>query len=136
VTPAAAIRVLVCDDYAAMRLMLRAVIESEPGLSVVGEAADGVETIAEARRLQPDVIVLDLAMPRMSGMEALREMAVVSPASSVVVFSGFSVAAVGPELTELGAALYLQKGASPDAIVHAVVEAAAMDRAAAMHDPG
>ena len=130
-TPSASIGVLVCDDYPAMRLMLRAVIESETGLSVVGEAGDGGEAIAEARRLQPNVIVLDLAMPRTSGIEALREIAVVSPESKVIVFSGFSTASVGPDVIALGAVLYLQKGASPEAIVRAIQDAAALEPAAA-----
>lgn len=126
-TPPAAIGVLICDDYAAMRVMLRAVLESAAGLTVVGEAADGGEAIAKARRLQPDVILLDLAMPRISGIEALREIALVAPGSKVIVFSGFSTAAVGPELMELGAVLYLQKGASPAAIVQGVRDAVAVE---------
>ena len=128
-TASADIGVLICDDYAAMRLMLRTVIESEPGLSVVGEAIDGGAAIAEARRLQPQVILLDLAMPRVTGIEALQEIAVVAPASKVVVFSGFSIDSVSSDVVALGAMIYLQKGASPEAIVQAVHDAAAMERA-------
>ncbi len=118
------VRVLICDDYAPIRALLRAVIEERPGLAVAGEAGDGDDAVAEATRLQPDVILLDLAMPRQTGLEALRAIARVAPAARVIIFSGFSIASLGDDAAALGAALYLQKGASPDAIVAAIEEAA------------
>jgi DNA-binding NarL/FixJ family response regulator len=118
------VRVLICDDYPAMRVLLREIIEVRPGMTAVGEAADGHEAIAEAKRLQPDVIVLDLAMPRKTGLEALREIGRVAPDAKVIIFSGFSIASVGDDLTALGAVLYLQKGASPEAILEAIEQAA------------
>lgn len=118
------VRVLICDDYAPIRVLLRAIIEERPGLAVAGEAGDGAEAVAEATRLQPDVILLDLAMPRQTGLEALRAIARVAPAARVIIFSGFSIASLGDDAAALGAALYLQKGASPDAIVEAIEEAA------------
>jgi DNA-binding NarL/FixJ family response regulator len=118
------VRVLICDDYPAMRVLLREIIEVRPGMTAVGEAADGYEAIAEAKRLQPDVIVLDLAMPRKTGLAALREIARVAPDAKVIIFSGFSIASVGKDLTALGAVLYLQKGASPEAILEAIELAA------------
>jgi DNA-binding NarL/FixJ family response regulator len=118
------VRVLICDDYPAMRVLLREIIEVRPGMTAVGEAADGHEAVAEAKRLQPDVIVLDLAMPRKTGLEALREIGRVAPDAKVIIFSGFSIASVGDDLTALGAVLYLQKGASPEAILEAIERAA------------
>jgi len=73
--PNSAIRLLIADDHPIFRDGLRRLLETEPGLTVVGEAADGAETIALARQLRPDILLLDLAMPRLPGMEALREMA-------------------------------------------------------------
>jgi DNA-binding NarL/FixJ family response regulator len=120
-----AVHVLICDDNASIRALLRTVIESRPGLTVVGEATDGDEAIVEAERLQPNVILLDLAMPRKTGLEALQEITRVAPEAKVIVFSGFSMASVGHELLALGAVSYLQKGASPDAITDAIEQAAA-----------
>ncbi len=118
------VRVLICDDYAPMRELLRSIIELQPGVVVAGEAGDGFEAIAEASRLQPEVILLDLAMPRKTGLEALREIRQTAPDSKVVIFSGFSISAIGSELLELGAVSYLQKGASSEAIIDAIESAA------------
>jgi DNA-binding NarL/FixJ family response regulator len=120
----ASIGVLICDDHPAMRAVLREVIALRPSLRVVGVAADGVEVVTEAARLQPDVILLDLAMPKRTGLEALRELGKVAPAARIVVFSGFSEASVAEDALELGAVLYLEKGASPDAINDAIDQAA------------
>lgn len=117
------IRVLVCDDYAPMRSLLIAIIAERAGMASVGEAADGVEAIAEATRLQPDVILLDLAMPRKTGYQALQEIVRIAPRARIIVFSGFSVASFGEDVMGLGAISYLQKGASPDAIGAAIEEA-------------
>jgi YesN/AraC family two-component response regulator len=86
-----AIDVLICDDSAELRQMLRAVIQLRPWLRTVGEAADGNEAVAEAARLQPDVILLDLAMPNRTGLESLAELRQVAPKTRVIVFSGFSL---------------------------------------------
>lgn len=124
------LKVLVCDDFEPLRVLLREIIETRPGMTVAGEAGDGHEAIAEARRLQPDVILLDLAMPNKSGLEALQEITRVAPESKVIVFSGFSVASVGEEVIGLGAVLYLQKGASAEAITGAIEYAAGRDAVA------
>ena len=119
------IGVLICDDDAAMRGMLRSVLELRPSLHAVGEASDGDEAVAEAARLQPDVILLDLAMPHRTGLEALIELRQVAPRAKVIVFSGFSMASVAEEVIGLGVVLYLSKGADPDAINDAIEQAAA-----------
>ncbi len=116
--------VLICDDDAAIRRILRAVIALRPSLDAVGEAGDGNEAVSEARRLQPDVILLDLAMPNRTGLDALEELGKVAPHASVIVFSGFSTASVAEEVLGLGAVMCLSKGASPDAINDAIEEVA------------
>jgi DNA-binding NarL/FixJ family response regulator len=123
----AAVGVLICDDNEGMRALLRTVVGLRPSLRVVGEAGDGNEAISEATRLQPDVIVLDLAMPRRTGLEALLELREAAPAAKIIVFSGFSMASVGEDVLELGAVRYLTKGADPEAINDAIEEVAALD---------
>jgi DNA-binding NarL/FixJ family response regulator len=119
------IDVLICDDDPTVRGMLRSVLELRPSLRAVGEARDGNEAVAEAARLQPDVILLDLAMPLRTGLESLAELRRVAPRAKVIVFSGFSMASVAEEVIGLGAVLYLSKGADPDAINDAIEQAAA-----------
>ena len=120
--------VLVCDDNAAMRALLGVVVGTSPGLTTVGEASDGDEAIAEATRLQPDVILLDLAMPNRSGLEALAELRYVAPAAQIVVLSGFALTAAAEEVFALGAAAYLEKGSSPQAIITTIENAVANAR--------
>lgn len=102
--------VLICDDYDAIRKLLGAIVANEPGLRVVGEAADGNEVIVEAIALQPDVILLDLAMPKRSGVEALPELRHVAPDARIVVLSGFTSANVAEEVIALGANELRRKG--------------------------
>jgi two-component system invasion response regulator UvrY len=101
-------------------MLLRVVIELRPGLEVVGEARDGNEAIAEAKRLQPDVILLDLSMPGRTGFDALPEIRQVAPKAKVIVLSGFVASTSAPAVLELGAALFIEKGANPDVIVAAI----------------
>lgn len=123
--------VLICDDNAAMRTLLGVIVDNAHGLRVAGEAADGDEAILEAARLQPDVILLDLAMPNRSGLEALPELRRVASDSQIVVFSGFASATVAEDVLALGACAYVQKGADPDTIVAAIQSAAATGRVTA-----
>lgn len=117
--------VLICDDNEAIRQLLSTVVDNDPGLQVVGEAADGNEAVVEAIALQPDVILLDLAMPKCSGFEALPELRRVAPDARIVVLSGFTSANVAEDVLALGAARYIEKGADPDAIVAAIAHALA-----------
>jgi DNA-binding NarL/FixJ family response regulator len=119
------IGVLICDDNEPMRALLRVVVELRPSLRVVGEAADGHDAIREAERLQPDVILLDLAMPRRTGLEVLPELRRIAPEARVIVFSGFSTASVAEGALDLGAVRFLTKGADPEAINDAIEEVVA-----------
>lgn len=119
------IRVLICDDVDAMRMLLRAVVEQRPGLRVTGEASDGNQAVAEAKRLQPDVILLDLSMPGRTGFDALPEIRQVAPEAKVIVLSGFAASTTEAAVLELGAALFIEKGAHPHVIVSAIEGVAA-----------
>src|SRR5581483_5239619 len=84
-----AARVLVVDDSPDIRLLVCRSVESLPGVEVVGEAADGASAVAEAARLQPDLVLLDLAMPGMDGLEALPRIKAAVPGCEVIALSGF-----------------------------------------------
>jgi chemotaxis response regulator CheB len=88
--PEPAHTILICDDNPEFRALLGAVVDSTPGMSVVGEAADGEAAISEAQRLQPDLILLDLAMPRLTGLDALPRLRQAAAATKIIVLSGFS----------------------------------------------
>jgi DNA-binding NarL/FixJ family response regulator len=109
--------VLICDDHEQVRGLLRQIVDGTPHLRVVGDASDGHQAIVEAMRLQPDVILLDLAMPKLNGLEALPELRRVAPAARILVFSGFSTANVSELVIRRGAAAYLEKGARPATII-------------------
>ena len=83
------IRVLIVDDHAVVREGLRAFLELQDRMEVVGEAGDGREAIEEAERLRPDVILMDLVMPRLDGVEAMRELHEQVPAARVIVLTSF-----------------------------------------------
>jgi DNA-binding NarL/FixJ family response regulator len=119
------ITVLVCDDSPGMRSLLKIAIEQREGLSVIGEAADGNEAIAQAELLQPDVILLDLAMPEITALEALPEINRVAPAARVIILSGFAASIIEDDVVAHGVAAYLQKGVEPDQILAAIESAVA-----------
>ena len=81
------VRLLLVDDEPAFRLLIRMLLEDQPGYEVVGEAEDGLEAIDAAARLKPDLVLLDLRMPRMDGLAALPKIRAASPRSQVVVLS-------------------------------------------------
>jgi DNA-binding NarL/FixJ family response regulator len=124
--PIGSIGVLICDDVEAIRTLLGAVIDSHVALRVVGQAGDGKEAIAEAQRLQPDVILLDLSMPILTGLDALPEIKRVAPGAKVIVLSGFSGAMIADDVVAHGADRFLEKGAHPDVITALIEEVAAI----------
>jgi PAS domain S-box-containing protein len=109
--------VVVADDTPDIRFLLRTALESDEGFAVLGEAADGAEAVRLVAELRPDAVVLDLAMPVMDGLEALAEIRRGSPATKVVVFSGYSRDQAAAQALELGAAAYLEKGGEIRALI-------------------
>jgi len=126
VTAAAApIRVVIADDAVGLRGLLRAVLSRQPGFEVVGEAGNGAEAVVVVSRTHPDIVLLDLAMPVMDGLEALPKLHACSPSTRVVVLSGFEAAQMEREALALGAHTYLTKGLSPAELVAALRRTAA-----------
>ena len=109
-TEAAGITVVIADDTPDMRMVLRLALSDEEGFSVVGEAGDGAEAVDLASRHQPDVVVLDLAMPVMDGLTAIPLIRAASPASKVVVLSGYGSEEMLEAALEAGADAYVVKG--------------------------
>ena len=111
-----AIRVFLCDDVTEMRDMVRVALEQEPDLEVVGEASDGEGAARGVSECRPDVILLDVSMPRVDGLEAIRRIRATSPATAILVLSGFEREAMADQAIGLGADAYLEKRASLDEI--------------------
>ena len=105
----APIRVLIADDHAIVRLGLRALIATEPGMEVVGEAVDGTDAVRKARSLRPDVIVLDLVMPRKDGIQAAAEITRDDSSARILVLTSFAEEDKLVPAFKAGAAGYLLK---------------------------
>jgi NarL family two-component system response regulator LiaR len=117
---AESIRVLIVDDHAIVREGQRALIDTEPGMEVVGEAKDGFEAVEMAHSLQPDVILLDLHMPRKDGIEAIKETKVENPDARILVLTSFSEDERIYAAIKAGAMGYLLKDSSPQEILTAI----------------
>jgi DNA-binding NarL/FixJ family response regulator len=103
-------RVLLADDAEELRRVLRVCLEHDGRFSIVGEAGDGEEAVQLAASVQPDVILLDVAMPVVDGLEAIPRLQQVAPDAKIAVLSGFSTGSVGTEAVRRGAHHYLEKG--------------------------
>jgi DNA-binding NarL/FixJ family response regulator len=121
--------VVVADDQELVRTGLRMILDSQPGIDVVGEAADGREAVALARRLRPDVCLLDIRMPELDGIEATRLLAgpEVDDPIPVVVITTFDLDEYVHRALKAGARGFLLKDAGPELLTQAVHAAAAGD---------
>jgi NarL family two-component system response regulator LiaR len=127
-----AIRVLVVDDHAVVREGLRTFLSLQDGIEVVGEAGDGREAIAAAQRLRPDVVLMDLVMPRVDGVQAMRELRDHVPGARVIVLTSFLEDDRLLPAIRAGAAGYLLKNVEPSELARAVRTA---DAGKALIDP-
>ena len=114
------IRILIVDDHAIVREGQRALIDSEPGMEVVGEATDGFEAVEMAHSLQPDVILLDLNMPRKDGITAIVEIKEKNPEARFLVLTSFTEDEKVFAAIKAGAMGYLVKDSSPQQILTAI----------------
>lgn len=117
--------IVLADDHHIVRQGLRALLEAEPDFRVIGEAGDGLEAASLVERLQPDVLVLDLAMPGLSGLETARNVRRRAPRTRVLILSMHADEAYVLEALRNGAAGYILKNSSPADLVLAVREVAA-----------
>ena len=117
---AESIRVLIVDDHAIVREGQRALIDTEPGMEVVGEAKNGSEAVEMARSLRPDVILMDLHMPRKDGIEAIGEIKTDNPHTRALVLTSFTEDEKVYTAIKAGAMGYLMKDSSPTEILAAI----------------
>lgn len=117
-----AVTIAMADDHPLVRRGLRAALESEADFHLLGEAADGLEAAELVERLKPDVLVLDLMMPGLNGLEVLRQVGQRSPRTRVIVLSMHASEAYVLEALKNGAAAYILKDSSVDDLVQAVRE--------------
>jgi len=116
------IRILTADDHAVVREGLRALIDTEPGMVLVAEAADGAEAVRKAQALNPDVVLLDLVMPRKSGIEAIGEIKRTTPSTRILVLTSFAEDDKVFPAIKAGAHGYLLKDTSPHQLLQAIRE--------------
>jgi len=114
------IRVLIVDDHTVVRDGLQALLSVEPGMEVVGSAADGIEAVRLAQELKPDVILLDLVMPRMDGVQAINEIKHNNPAARILVLTSFAENHQVFSAIKSGAMGYIMKDTSADELIHAI----------------
>lgn len=116
----AALRLLIVDDHLVVRRGLRALLATEPGLTIVGEAADGRAAIAATRDLAPDVVLLDLEMPTLGGLAAIGAILAERPETAILILTSFATADTALAAVRAGALGYLLKGAGPDELIAAI----------------
>ncbi|MFN2588827.1 MAG: response regulator transcription factor [Actinomycetota bacterium] len=113
--------VVLADDTPEIRTLLRLTLEDRDEIEVGGEASDGAEAVKIVRELQPDALVLDLAMPVMDGFQAIREVRRHAPGTKIIVLSGFDTGLMSERALSLGADLYCEKGISLSDLAEKVI---------------
>ena len=128
VTP---VKVLIADDQTLFRAGLARILAADPRFEVVGQAEDGTDAIEQALSRKPDVVLMDLQMPRMDGIEATRRLALDAPDVRVLILTGYAVGQSVKEALESGAEGYLHKGVTADVMTSRILELRSNGAAAA-----
>lgn len=118
------VSIYLCDDVPELRELIKIVLEEDPELRVVGQAGDAATGVEEIAEMQPQVVLLDLSMPGMDGLEALPLIRRAAPGTSVIVFSGFTEERMAAVALDRGADRYIEKGEPLENVRRAVRELA------------
>ncbi|MGW2620964.1 response regulator [Streptomyces sp. NPDC001500] len=121
------IRILLADDEALLRMAFGTVLEAQPDMAPVGEAADGVQAVSLARELRPDVVLMDVRMPGTDGIEATRQVVRISPRSRVLLLTTFDLDEYAFAGLNAGASGFLPKNTRPEELLTAIRRVAAGD---------
>ncbi len=113
---------MLVDDHAIVREGYRSVLQKQPGLRVIAEAADGAEAYRLFKETRPDLVIMDLTMPGIGGIEAVRRIRQADPGARVLVFTMHQNAAFAVQAIRAGARGYVTKTSPPDALIRAVFE--------------
>jgi len=114
------INVLLAEDHVITRQGIRRLIEDEKGVKVIGEASDGEEAVQMVTDLKPDIVIMDIAMPKLNGIEATRQIKLLSPRTAVLILSAYDDDEYVFALLKVGAAGYLLKNVSGDELTRAI----------------
>jgi two-component system, NarL family, nitrate/nitrite response regulator NarL len=114
------IRVLIVDDHPVIRKIVRSTLEAHPHFDVCGEATNGAQAIEDAKKLKPDVVVLNITMPVMNGFEAAREIKTILPQTAIVILSSNADRHFIEEAKKIGVQAYVTKTKAGEALVKAV----------------
>lgn len=118
--------ILLADDHPILRKGLAHIINDEEDMEIIGEASDGNEAIEQTRQLQPDIVIMDISMPNMSGIEATKIISADSSMTQIIGLSMCPETGEGKEMLEAGAVDFVSKGGPVDAILNAIRKAAAI----------
>ena len=114
------IKVLLCDDHTLFREGIKAILKDEPSIEIVGEAADGRQAVAKALQLHPDVVLMDIAMPDLSGFDATRRILQANPKTKVIILTMYEEEEVINRCLGAGASGYVLKDAPRAHLIHAI----------------
>lgn len=119
------LRIILVDDHAIVRMGYKRLLENDPGIEVIAELESGEEANQQARILNPDVIIMDLSMPGMGGLEAIRRIKAKNPEIRILVFTMHDNVSFVEHAMEAGASGYITKNNAPNVLIHAVRQIAA-----------
>ncbi|OGS07553.1 MAG: DNA-binding response regulator [Elusimicrobia bacterium RIFOXYA12_FULL_51_18] len=113
-------KILICDDHKIFREGLRALLEKQPGIKVIGEARDGIESVRLAKELSPDIVIMDISMPGLNGIEASRKLAKTRKAARIIALSMHNDRKYVTEIFKAGARAYLLKDSAFEELLDAI----------------